>query len=43
MNSGNSKTFGPLKLVLNLADKIDLKRSDMLHYHILVSTIPGKT
>ena len=43
MNWGNSKTFGPHKLVLNLADKLDLKRNDMLHYQILVSTIPGKT
>ena len=28
MNSGNSETSEPHRLVLNLADKIDLKRSD---------------
>ena len=28
MNSKNSETFGPHRLLLNLADKIDLKRSD---------------
>ena len=28
MNSENSKTFHPQSLLLNFADKIDLKRSD---------------
>ena len=28
MNSGNSKTSNPHKLLLNLLDKINLKRSD---------------
>ena len=28
MNSGNSKTPGPHILLLNLSDKINLKRSD---------------
>ena len=28
MNSENSKTFDPHRLLLNLADKINLKRSD---------------
>ena len=28
MNSKNSKRFEPYRLLLNLTDKIDLKRSD---------------
>ena len=28
MNSENSKTYDPHRLLLNLSDKIDLKRSD---------------
>ena len=28
MNSENSKTFDPHRLLLNLSDKINLKRSD---------------
>ena len=28
MNSGNSKTFDPHRLLLNLTDKINQKRSD---------------
>ena len=38
MNSGKSKTCDPRRLVLNLADKIDLTRSDkyFLNYQILV-------
>ena len=28
MNSENNKTFVPLRLLLNLSDKINLKRSD---------------
>ena len=40
MNSKNSKTSDPHRLVINIADKIDLKRSDTLLYQIL--TIHGK-
>ena len=29
MNSENSKTFDPHRLLLNLTDKINLKRSDI--------------
>ena len=40
MNSENSKTSGSYGLLLNLADKINLNRSDnMLLYQILVCTI----
>ena len=28
MNSGNSKTYDPRRLVLNLSDKIELKRNN---------------
>ena len=35
MNSKNSKTSDPHRLVINIADKIDLKRSDTLLYQIL--------
>ena len=28
INSENSKTFGPYRLLINLSDKINLKRSD---------------
>ena len=28
MNSGNGKTFGSYRLLLNLSDKIELKRGD---------------
>ena len=28
MNSENSKTFGPFRLLVNLSDEINLKRSD---------------
>ena len=28
MDSRNSKTFNPYRLLLNLTDKIDLKRND---------------
>ena len=41
-NSESSKTSEPHRLLLNLADKINLKRSDMLLYHILVCTTHGK-
>ena len=30
MNSKNSKTSNPHKLMLNLSDKIDLKRNDVV-------------
>ena len=43
INSGNSKTSGPQRLLLNLLDKINLKRIDkMLLYQILLFTIHGK-
>ena len=42
MNSGNGKTFDPHRLLLNLSDKIDLKRSNMLLYEILAYTVNGK-
>ena len=42
MNPKNSKTSEPHRLLLNLAHKINLKRSDMLLYQILVSTTNGK-
>ena len=42
MNPKNSKTSEPNRLLLNLAHKINLKRSDMLLYQILVSTTNGK-
>ena len=31
MNSKNSKTSDPLRLLLNLTEKINLKRSDTVH------------
>ena len=34
MNSENSNTSDPLSLLLNLSDKIDLKRSNVLLYLI---------
>ena len=40
-NSGKSKTSDRNRLLLNLLDKINLKRS-MLLYQMLVSTIYGK-
>ena len=42
VNSENSKTSDPHKLLLNLSDKIDLQRSDTLLYQILAYTIHGK-
>ena len=42
MNSENSKTSDPHRLLLNFLDKINLKRSDMLLYQILVFTMHGK-
>ena len=42
-NSGNSKTSDPNRLLLNLSDKTNLKRSKyMLLYQILAFTIHGK-
>ena len=43
MNSKNSKTSDPYKLLSNLTDKINLKRMiNMLLYQILAYTIHGK-
>ena len=43
MNSGNSKTSDPERLLLNLLDKINLRAViDMLLYQILAFTIQGK-
>ena len=44
INSKNSKTSDPHKLLLNLTDKIDLGRKDkyILLYQILVFTIHEK-
>ena len=44
MNSENSKTSDPKRLLFNLADKIGLRRKDIyiLLYQILVFTIHGK-
>ena len=42
MNSNNSKTSDLHRLLLELRDKINLKRSDMLLYQILACTIHGK-
>ena len=43
MNSKNSKKSHPYRLVLNLSDKINLKRViNMLLYEILASTIHRK-
>ena len=42
-NSGNSKASDPNRLLLNLSDKTNLKRSKyMLLYQILAFTIHGK-
>ena len=43
MNSKNSKTYDPHRLLLNLLDKINFKKSiNMLIYQILAYTIHGK-
>ena len=50
MNSENSKASGHYRLLLNLTDKIDIRRKDkyiyiyiyILLYQILVFTIHGK-
>ena len=42
-NSKNSKTSHPHKLLLNLTNKIDLRRDEnLLHYQISVFTTHGK-
>ena len=42
INSENSKISDPHRLLLNLSDKIDLKRSDKnVFYQILAFTIHG--
>ena len=44
MNSENSKTSKPHILILNLTDKIDLRRGEKaLFYQILVFITHGKT
>ena len=43
MNSKNSRTSKYHVLVLKLTDKLDLKRSQVLLYQILVLPIHGKT
>ena len=44
MNSENSKTSKPHVLILNLTDKIDLRRGEkILLYQILVFITHGKT
>ena len=42
MNSENSKRSDPHRLLLNLTEKIVLKRKDILLYQILAFTIHGK-
>ena len=43
MNSKNSKTYDPHRLLLNLLDKINFKKSiNMLIYQILAYTIHEK-
>ena len=42
MNSGNSKTSDPHRLLLDLSDKINLKRSNIFLYQIEVSIIHGR-
>ena len=43
MNSKNSKTFDPHRLLLILTDKVDLRRKDKQFLHqILAFTIHGK-
>ena len=43
MNSRNSKTSDPHRLLLNLTDKIDLKeKTNILFYKTLAYNKPGK-
>ena len=42
MNFENSKTSDLHRFLLNLSDKINLKRCDMFLYQILAFTIHGK-
>ena len=44
MNSGNSKTFDPHRLLLNLSDKINYREViNMFLYQIQAYNIHGKT
>ena len=42
MNSGNSKTSDPHRLLLNFRDKIELRRKKYMFFQILAFTIHGK-
>ena len=42
MNSGNSKTSDPHRLLLNFRDKIELRRKKCMFCQILAFTIHGK-
>ena len=42
LNSENSKISDPYRLLLNLSDKIDLKRINMLLFQILALTMSEK-
>ena len=42
INSGNSKIFDTHRLLINLPENVNSKRSDMLHYQTLTLTIHGK-
>ena len=43
MNSENSKTFDPYRLLLNLSDKLNLRKViNMLFYQILACTVQEK-
>ena len=42
INSVNSKTSDPCRLLLNLLDKVKLKRSDIVALQILAFTIHEK-
>ena len=42
INSGNSKTTDPRRVLLNLSEKIKLKRSDKKMFPIFESIIQGK-
>ena len=43
MNSENSKTSKPHVLILNLTDKLDLRRGGKKYFFINLSTYYGKT
>ena len=42
MNSANGKISDPHRLFLNLLDKINLKRTDVLFYQIFAYTVHGR-